>query len=86
MDGESLLLDRARSTPLCQPPSPSQAVAQGAATGEEEEERILERPNAAADEPVDREEEEEEPQPWRERSRTGLRSGLAARWKADEQQ
>ena len=51
MDDESLLLDRARSTPLCQPPSPSQAVAPGAATGEEEEERILERPNAAADEP-----------------------------------
>ena len=51
MDDESLLLDRARSTPLCQPPSPSQAVAPGAATGEEEEERTLERPNAAADEP-----------------------------------
>ena len=59
MDGERLLLDSARSTPLCHPPSPSQAVAPGAATGEEEEERILERPNAAADEPVDREEEEE---------------------------
>ena len=47
-----LLLDRARSTPMCQLPSPSQAVGSGAATGEDEEERsAVERPNAAADEP-----------------------------------
>ena len=47
-----LLLDRARSTPMCQLPSPSQAVGSGAATGEDEEERsAVGRPNAAADEP-----------------------------------
>ena len=66
MDGQRLLLDRARSTPLCQPPSPSPDAASGVAVGEDEEERsTVERTNAAAgtnaaaDEPVDREEEEE---------------------------
>ena len=45
-------MDRARSIPLCQPPSPSLAAASGVVAGEDEEERnTVERPNAAADEP-----------------------------------
>ena len=45
-------MDRARSTPLYQLPSPSPATASGVVEGEDKEERnTAERPNAASDEP-----------------------------------